>query len=496
MPLTRSDYRLPLSPFQASPTEQSGDPEPPPSLARFGRDLTTGSIPRHLVVFSLPMLIGSAFQTAYAFINRIWVGQYLGETAMAAVTQIFPVVFLLMAIAAGMTLATNILISHHYGARDLPAVRRVVRSSTFLVGALSVGLTAAGEFLAPFILHCMGTSAEVFPLAVNYLRIFLLSMPMGFGLFLSRNMLQAIGDSLTPLYFLAGSVALNAMLDPVLMFGWAGAPALGLDGTAWATVFSQAVALAALAIWLKWRGSPVAMSIGRGSLAGSTAWTTIKIGAPSALQQMIVSLGMFFVARFVNAFGDTSAAAWGAAMAIDQWAFLPAMTFSLAISTLAGQNIGAGRHSRIREIFLWGCLLSGGATLVISAVAVAVPSLLVRIFTPDAAVIEAGTRYLRIVGPCYIFFAIMFVSNGIINGSGHTLVITAISLLSQWGVRVPVAWWLSGRLGSVEGVWYAVGASFGVSMVASLAYYFSGGWHRPVVHHQPPAPRLDEDIVV
>ena len=467
-----------------------GGPAPDAPRATFGRDLTTGSIPRHLVAFSLPMLAGSALQTAYSFINAIWVGQFLGKTALAAVTVSFPVVFVLIALGAGLTLATNILISQHYGARDMPSLRRVVDSSTVLIGMLSLALLVGGELLTPQILRAMDTPPDVLPLATKYMRIFLISLPLGFGLFLVRSMLQGIGDSTTPLYFQGASVLLNTVLDPVLMFGWLGLPALGLNGTAWATVIAQAIALWALVAMLRRRNNPVAPALGRKSFDWRTMWTTIRIGIPAAVQQSLISVGMVFVTGIVNGFGENATAAFGAASRVDQLAFMPALTFSMAISTLAGQNIGANRHHRVREVFLWGCLLSGGITLTASLLVVSLPRVMLRIFTDDAAVIALGADYLRIVGACYIFFAVMFVSNGIINGAGHTLVTTAVSLVSLWVVRVPLAYWLSRRLGSVTGVWYAISLSFGVSMLSSLGYYLTGRWRRPIArrHAVPPTP--------
>jgi putative MATE family efflux protein len=453
----------------------------------FGRDLTTGSIPRHLIAFSLPMLAGSALQTAYSFINAIWVGQFLGETALAAVSVSFPVVFVLIAVAAGMTMATGILIAQHYGARDMAAVRRVVDSSTILMAALGLVMLVAGEILTPLILRAMDTPADVLPMAAEYMRIFLLSLPLMFGLFLTRSMLQGSGDSTTPLYFQAGAILLTIVLDPVLMFGWLGLPALGLNGTAWATVISHVLALSALVYVLHRRKNPVAPRLEWAGFDWHTTWTTIRIGFPAAVQQSLISVSMVFVTGLVNGFGKDATAAFGVAMRVDQLAFMPALTFSMAISTLAGQNIGAGRYDRIRPIFAWGCLLSGGVTAVASLLAVLVPGLLMRIFTPEEHLIAIGIDYLRIVGSCYLFFAIMFVANGIINGSGHTIPTTIISLVSLWVVRVPVAYWLSRYTGSVTSVWWAMSLSFAVSMAASLAYYASGRWRRPIARPQPAA---------
>ncbi|HOK53234.1 MAG TPA: MATE family efflux transporter, partial [Armatimonadota bacterium] len=164
------------------------------SKPSFGRDLTTGSIPRHLVAFSLPMLAGSALQTAYSFVNAIWVGKFLGTDALAAVTVSFPVVFVLIALGAGLTVATNILISQYYGAGNLGQLRKVIDSSTILIVVLSLALLIVGELFTPHILKAMDTPPNVLPMAIQYMRIFLLSLPFGFGLFLVRNMLQGIGD--------------------------------------------------------------------------------------------------------------------------------------------------------------------------------------------------------------------------------------------------------------------------------------------------------------
>ncbi|WP_225412609.1 MATE family efflux transporter [Stigmatella hybrida] len=452
----------------------------------FGRDLTTGSIPRLMVTFSLPMLLGSFLQTAYSFVNAIWVGQYLGTAALATVTVSFPIVFVLFAIGMGLTLATNILVSQSFGARRMDELKRTVDSSTVLIGSLGILFTVLGELFAPSMLRAMDTPPDILDASVAYLRIFLLSMPLGFGLFLTRSLLQGVGDSKTPLYFQSGSLLLTAALDPVLMLGWLGFPKLGLNGTAWATVVSQLLSLTALIAYLHAKKVPVAPSWPRFSHLGPITRKTLRIGLPSAVQQSLVSIGMVFVTSIVNGFGETATAAFGAASRIDQIAFLPAMTFGMAISTLAGQNLGAGRQDRIREIFLWGCVFSGGITLVITAVAVSVPRALLSIFVTDAAVLEPGVAYLHTVGACYLFFALVFVSNGIINGAGHTLATTLLALISLWVVRVPVAYWLSRRMGSVQGVWYAIALSFAVSLAASMAYYFSGRWKRPLGKKPPP----------
>ncbi|MCE5280268.1 MAG: MATE family efflux transporter [Planctomycetaceae bacterium] len=502
-------------------------PLPAASPLLRGRDLTTGSIPRHLIIFSLPMLAGNALQMGHSLINLFWVGRYLGENAVAAVTVSMPVVFVLISAGMGLTLASSILISQHYGAKDEGAIRRVVNSSTILIGACSLVLVAAGELLTPAILRAMDTQEDVLPLAEQYMRIFLLSLPMGYGLFLTRSMLQGIGDSRTPLYYQAAAVAINAALDPLLMFGWLGLPALGLNGTAWATLIAQGLALGALVVVLRRQKNLVAPAASWKAFDGHTALITTRIGFPSALQQSLVSVSMVFVTGIVNGFGGNATAAFGIAGRIDMLAFMPALALSMAVSMLAGQNIGARKHHRVRQIVLWGCVLSGGFTLAASALAVSIPETLMRVFISDSGdgalckdhrppaasgpsvaamqnragqpggagktmcpqcgkeVVELGAGYLRIVGSCYVFFAFMFVTNGVINGAGHTMVTTVFSLVSLWVVRVPMALWLADHMG-ITGVWYAMAASFAVSMLASFAYYLSGRWRKTVVRRPVP----------
>jgi putative MATE family efflux protein len=471
---------------------------PPPAMLRpSGRDLTVGSIPRHLVLFSLPMLAGNALMVAYMFVNMFWVGNYLGTTALSVMTVTMPAFFFLVAICIGLTMSSTILISQYFGAKDMSGVRRVVGTSTVMLGAISICLMAVGEAVTPHLLRWMQTPPDVMGPAVVYMRIFLLSLPLGVGMALVRSMLQGTGDSRTPLYFQTGSVLLTALLDPVLMFGWPrqlGVPAFGLNGTAYATIISQIVTLWALVAYLRRRGNLVAPSLRLRDFDWPTSVKTVTIGLPVAVQYGLISVGMVVVTGIVTSFGETSMAAFGIASRVDGLAFMPAMAFNMAISAMAGQNIGANRPDRVRQAFWWGCILSGGITILASIVAVVLPRSLLRIFIHEQAVIDLGVPYLRIVGSSYLFFAIMFVSNGIISGSGHTLVPMIITLLSLWVIRVPGAVWLSHKLGSVEGVWYAMAGSFALSMVLSVGYYSSGLWRRGKAHPPRTMPPTSEEM--
>lgn len=444
-----------------------------------------------MIRFALPMLAGNLLQISYGIINTMWVGHFLGENALSAAANGFSVLFLLIAVGAGLTLATNILISQYCGARNWAQVKRVVQSSTTLIFGLSFVLMLIGEYFTPALLRMLDTPPAVTALATGYLRVFLITLPCGFGFFLISSMLRGAGDSLTPLKFMAVSVAVTTVLDPVLMLGWLGFPRLGLNGTAVSSILAQVVALIALLGYLQRKRHLVAPDWLHLSIDWETTWQTIRIGVPAVVQQSLVSIGMLFVIRFVNDFGTTASAAFGVASRIDQVAFFPAMTIGMAVSTLTGQNIGANKYHRVREIFRWGLLFGCGITLLVTLIAVIAPQVLLHMFTGDAKVIAIGAHYLQIVGACYVLFAILFVSNGVINGAGHTFMTTVISLVSLWAVRVPLAWAFTHAMHSVTGVWYAMAISFVVSMLISVAYYFSGRWKRAIIKHQP-APAAEE----
>lgn len=450
-----------------------------------GTDLTTGSVVRRLIAFSVPMLMGSAFHTAYSVVNAAWVGNGLGADAMAAITVSFPFFFLLMAVAGGLTLASNVLVAQAYGAHDWARLKEVVQNSLTLTAITALACIAVGHLSAPAVLRGMRTPPEVLPMAVSYLRVFLWTTPFMFGMFFLASVMRGVGDSKTPLYFQAASLVLNAVLDPLLMFGYLGFPRFGLNGTAVATIIAQACAFVSVAVFIQWRNHVAAPELRRLRLDARTSLLTLKIGVPSMTQQALVSLGMLCVVSIVNRFGSRCSAAYGIAMRIDQLAFMPAMTIGAAVSTLAGQNIGAGRFDRVGEVFRWGLGVSCGLTMVAAVLAIAAPTQLIGLFTRERAVVNIGAQYLRVVGGGYLMFAIMFASNGVINGSGHTAATAVFTLISFWAVRIPLAAYLSGRLRSVDGVWYAVVISLAVGALMSLSYYLSGRWKRPIGRGAP-----------
>jgi putative MATE family efflux protein len=466
-----------------------------------GKDFTTGSIPRNLLQIALPMLLGNLLQTLYMVVNRIWVGHFLGPDAMAAVTNSFPVFFIMMAIINGMTIASSILVSQYYGAKKIKELRRVVNTSWMIILGISIALTVIGTIFAHDLLMMINTPATIIVETESFLKLLFLTMPVQFTMFLLIALLRGIGDTISPLYFQTIFLVLTAILDPILIFGMFGLPKFGINGTMYATMITMSGGLISLAWYMKRRQSPVSPSWLKFRYDIETAKLIFKIGLPSAFQQILVSAQFMMMTYMINQFGTNAAAAFGAGMTIDNIAFMPAMLMGMAISSVAGQNIGVEKFKRAGTTFYWGMLISGSITLIISLSAAIFPHVLLAPFikSDSLVVMHYAMDYLRVMSISYIVYSVMFSANGVMNGAGMTLITTISTVVGLWVVRVPLAYYLSGlstgnwwfsflphRERDIHGIWISMVAGVSVSAVLSMIFFYSGMWKKSLVKKDIP----------
>jgi len=451
--------------------------------------MSVGSIPRHLLRFSIPMLIGNLIQISYSIVNTIWVGHLVGENAVGAIGVSFPVFFTLLGLSMGISMASTILIAQYYGAKDYAMVEKIVGNSFSVALIAGAILTISSLLLSDFLLRLMDTPPENFAMASSYLKITIAAFILFYLGFLINSILRGIGDAVTPLVFMSIGIGINAVIDPFFIGGWGRFPSHGLNGAAYATIVSQIIAVAISIVYLNRKGHVVAFNPKKLILDGHITLLLFKIGFPSIIQQSLISIGGMFVSTFVNSFGAAAANAFGAVMRVDMFAFMPAMSMSMAVATLTGQNLGAGKPERVKRVFKSGVMMTSSTTILISIIVVTLSKFILTMFGlgDDAKVMEIGVSYLRIAGSCYIFFAIMFISNGVINGAGHTVITMIFTLLSLWLVRVPMAWFLSKTSLGIAGIWISIASSFFVTMIISLIYYYSGRWKKSVIK-TPPLP--------
>ena len=317
---------------------------------RTPRDLTQGPIGRNLLLFALPILGGNIAQSLNGSVNAVWIGRHLGEDALTAAANANNIMFFLLGSMFGLGMAASILIAQAMGARDTAQARRTMGSSaTFFIG-LSVLIAIGGWWLARHLLAWMGTPAPSLPLAEAYLRVIFLAMPALYAFAFLAAALRGAGDSRTPFRFLLVAVLLDIAFNPLLIFGIGPFPKLGIAGSAWATLLSQTLALAALLLHLRHKRH--VLWLGRKDAAlllpqPRIVQALVLKGVPMGLQMMLISLAMIAMMTMVNGFGTATAAGYGAALQLWTYVQMPAMAIGAACSSMAAQNVGAGRWDRV-----------------------------------------------------------------------------------------------------------------------------------------------------
>ncbi len=458
-------------------------------------DLTEGNIPRHLIKFSIPMLLGNVLQALYNTVDSIWVGRYVGAEALGAVSISFPIIFALIAMIMGVTMATTTMVAQYAGSKQYDMVRKTINNSILVLLIAGLILTVIGILLHKPLLRLINTPESIMPMASSYLIIFLSGMIFMFGYNVLGAILRGLGDSRTPLKFLFVATMVNLVLDPFLIIGIGPFPQMGVAGAALATVISQGISTVLALNYLNKKDHLVAIRLSELKYDAELTRTTVRIGLPAGVQQTMVALGGLAVSSIINSFGPMVVAAYGAAMRLDQFAFMPSMSIGLGVSSLVGQNIGAGREDRVQETVRWGSIITVGITSIMTLVALLRPQTLIVLFTTDAQVIAFGSEYLRIVGLSYIPFALMFVITGALRGAGDTVPSMVISLVTLWFVRIPLARYLAAMpdLGQ-QGIWIAMAISSTMGMILARIYYATGRWKdKGVVRTHPVLPAVEED---
>ncbi|MCX6303183.1 MAG: MATE family efflux transporter [Bacteroidia bacterium] len=440
------------------------------------QDLTTGKEGKLIFQFAAPMLLGNIFQQLFSVVDSIVVGKFIGKEALAAVGASFPVIFMMVSMIIGIVMGTTVVISQYFGARDFVKVKRAIDTMyiySVVAGAIA---TAAGLVLAGPLLRLLGTPEEIMPQAIQYLRIYFSGIIIFFGYNGTSAVLRGLGDSKTPLYFLIIATVANIILVLlfVAVFKW------GIAGAAYATLLANGLAFGLAIYWLNSTHKLIRISITGLHFDREVFRQSLRIGLPTGIQQTLVAIGGLALMGIVNRFGTNVLAGYSVASRLDSIALVPAMSFSQALSTFVGQNIGANKLERIRIGLIATVKMSGIVTIVTSAIIVIWGHLIMSLFTNDAEVIRIGDQYLTIVSIFYLLFTMMFIYNGIMRGAGDTLLPMFFSLISLWLIRIPLAWYLSDKIG-VSGIWWAIPVGWLIGLVFSFTYYKTGRWKRKSV---------------
>ncbi len=443
--------------------------------------LTEGSVPRALLLFALPILFGNVLQSLNGSVNAVWVGHYLGQAAFAATGNANVVMFMLFGIMFGFSMATTVMVAQCVGARNLPEAKRVVGTSAAFFLALSLALGLLGWAATPTLLRWMHTPDDAVADALAYMRIIFLAFPSMCGFLFLMAALRGSGDSKTPFRYLTLSVALDILLNPLLIFGLGPVPRLGIAGSATATLIAQSVSVAALVAHLYATRNPLRLR--RADLAQFRVdWGVVRLllskGVPMGLHLFVVSSSMLALTALVNRYGSQETAAFNASMQLWNYVQMPALAIGAAVSSMAGQNVGAGRWDRVNRVAITGVAFNfvmGGALI---AAIYLLNGYALGLFLPTSgAAFMIAAHLNRLVVWSFAFFGVSIVLFGVLRATGTVIAPLVMLVVSLWLVRLPFAYLLADRWRD-DAIWWAFPVSSLVSMLMAVLYFRYGAWRQ------------------
>ncbi|AST90384.1 MATE family efflux transporter [Sutcliffiella cohnii] len=434
-------------------------------------DFTNGNIMKQMLFFSAPLLLTNLLQVSYQFIDSLWVGNLLGANALGAVAVSSTVIFTVLSFIIGINNAALTILSQQKGREDESGLKKYLNAFVVILTTLSLLLGFIGFLFAENILRWMSTPEAMVQDATIYLQINFLGILLLFGYNFIATVLRALGDSKTPLYFVIIAVILNTVLDPLFIYVFN----LGIAGAAYATLVAQGVAfVAGLIFILKKKLAPFTIPF---VPKKEEAWLILKLGIPSGLQMTVIAAGVMAIMSVVNSFGEGVVAGFGAAQRLDSIIMLPAMALGTAVNSMAGQNIGAGKWNRVRQISIYGIVYNFAIMLLIAILIVFVAEWSINLFIQETEAVSFGVKYLITIAFFYPFLGINFILNGVVRASGAMFQVLVLNIISFWILRYPLTYLFSNWWGE-DGIAYGMGVSFVISSVFAYAYYRYGKWKK------------------
>ena len=413
-------------------------------MSSTSHSMTTGSIPRHLLRYAIPAILGDLFQVTYNTVDSVIVGKYAGAGALAAVGVASPLMSVAMFFIIGMGIGASVLMSEFYGAGDTGKLRRQFATTLTMGAAFSAVIALALFALTGPLLRLCRTPEAILPDTARYLRVVALGMVVTSMYNILAAASRSIGDTFTPLVCLVAGSLVNVGLDLLFVarFAW------GVAGAAWATVLSQALAALLCAALLR-RNEPVLFASREDFTPDRDLFMrTLRFSAPSAMQQAGIYVGKLLVQSAVNPLGVSAIAAFNAVNRIDDYALIPERDIANGETVLVAQNHGANRPDRMRRGFFTAMAFEVAYGLIVSAAVFTLAAPLMRLFVDpgEAEVIRLGTRYLRLMGLFYILPGITNGLQGYMRALGK-LKLTMVVTYGQMFTRAACTWLLIGRMG-------------------------------------------------
>ena len=449
-------------------------------------DMLEGSPGKKIIAFAIPMLIGNVAQQLYNTVDSIVVGRYVGDNALAAVGSAGPILNLLLVLFVGVSTGAGIIVSQYFGARQRKELSEAIGCSIALTAISSLIIMVIAPFVIRPLLRMLNTPESIMDWCYYYLLILFIGI-MGMAYYnILGGILRGLGDSVSALVYLLIATAINIVLDLVFVavFGW------GVPGVALATAIAQAVS--AIMCFFKLAKMTEIFDMKKEYMKPIKRHTMdiIRLGLPSGVTQVIFSMAMIVVQSLTNSFGEMFIAANVIIMRVDGFAMMPNFSFGTAMTTYAGQNVGARKMDRVERGAKEGTLIAVAVSTVLTLAILIFGKYLMQIFTSTNELVELSMNMMRIIAVGYIAMAVTQCLSGVMRGAGDTVTPMWISLITTVAIRVPVAYgiaWLTRSAENPNGMPACIFISLLVSwllgaLITSIAYK-SGGWKKKALSY-------------
>lgn len=436
------------------------------------KTMTEGVIWKEILFFAIPLILGNLFQQLYNTVDLIIVGNYVGSNALAAVGSSGAIINLLIGFCIGASTGAGVVISQFYGAKNTEGVRKAVHTTMAIALVAGVLLTVIGITVTPSMLRLMGTPDKVFEQSVIYLQVYFGGSLFSVVYNMSAGVLNAVGNSRRSLVYLMIAAISNIFLDLIMVVGLK----LGIVGAALATDISQLISCIFIWGFLIRSEDVYKLKIKEIRCYDHLLSKIIRIGIPTGIQNIVISLSNLIVQTSVNSFGATVMAGFAAYIKIDGFNILPVLSISMAATTFAGQNIGARKPDRVRKGMYISTVMGAGYSVLTGIMLLIFAPQVIGVFTTNQKVVEYGVYIMRYFYPFYWMLGILHVLGGTIRGTGKTMQAMVVFLVSLCGFRVM---WIAGTMAwtrSLGHVMMCYPTSWLLGMLLMLLYVWKGKW--------------------
>ena len=437
-----------------------------------GVDMTTGSPYRHIINFAMPVFISQIFQQLYNTADSLIVGQFLGTEALAAVSSSGTLIFMMISFFTGATMGAGVNIARYFGAGDGDKVSRAIHTNIAVGLASGLFLSVAGVILTPQLLVWMKTDADVLPEAIDYFRYYFAGVLAVVMYNTLRSIMNAVGDSRRPLYYLVFSSILNILLDLLFVgaFGW------GVWSAALATVLSQAASVVLCLVHLLKKGHIYSVEVRKLRFHWDMVKEIVRYGLPSGVQNSVIGFANVLVQTYINGFGKFAMAAYGAHAKIEGFAFLPINSFNMAITTFIGQNLGAKEYDRAKKGARFGILCGVVMAALIGIGEYFLAPWLIAMFDKTPEVIELGVRQTHVVALFYCLLAYSHAVASVCRGAGKAVVPMFVMLAVWCVIRILYIITVVKLFGEIQYIYWAYPITWAISSVIYAIYYYCSDW--------------------